>query len=231
MQISSSPFSPGLLSGRTSSVGGSSFAGTVFSSIDQASQVIVQAGQKYAESYAAKIAADGNEKLSVDQMVAQLKKEFPGYTLVSSEPSDVVKGKNLLYIDDNNLQKMASDPSYRAKVMGLMRRELESQSLQFRSGDSTVHLQVTGSIFSLSDKNPSVDGIPYSGSATSESFTTTTSSSGSGTGGATSRTSARDSLRDWLEKALDRARETRRAEEAKSAQTTKNPHGLVDVVV
>jgi len=209
MQITSSlPSSAG-----RSSATGSSLAGTVYGSIDQMTQAITQAGQRYTESYAARFSAEGNGAITKDQMIATLKQDFPGYTLVSSEPTDVVKGKSLLYIDDNNLAKMASDPTYRAKVMGLMRRELDSQSVQIRSadGNGTTQIKMTGMAFSLSDKNPSVDGIPYAGSATSEGVTTTTTSN-SGTG----RTSARDSIRDWLEQALERAREARRTEAART---------------
>jgi hypothetical protein len=226
MQIASSPLSTQPSTGR-SSTAGSSLAGTVYGSIDQMTQAIVQAGQRYTESYAARFAAEGNGAISTDQMIATLKQDFPGYTLVSSEPTDVVKGKSLLYIDDNNLAKMASDPTYRAKVMGLMRRELDSQSVQIRSNDGTgtTRIQMTGMVFSLSDKNPSVDGIPYAGSATSEGVTTTTTSS-SGTG----RTSARDSIRDWLEQAMERARETRRTETAR-AEAAKTASSRLDLWV
>lgn len=226
MQIASSPLSTQPSAGRSSPAAGPSLAGTVYGSIDQMTQAIVQAGQRYTESYAARFAADGNGAITKDQMIATLKQDFPGYTLVSSEPSDVVAGKSLLYIDDNNLAKMASDPTYRAKVMGLMRRELESQSVQIRSndGNGTTQIQMTGMVFSLSDKNPSVDGIPYAGSATSVGVTTTTSSSGTG------RTSARDSIRDWLEQAMERARETRRADAAR-AEAAKSASSRFDLSV
>jgi len=191
-------------------------------------QAIVQAGQRYTDSYAAQFAADGSAALTTDQMIATLKQEFPAYTLVSSEPSDVVAGKSLLYIDDSNLAKMASDPSYRAKVMGLMRRELESQNVQIRSGNGsgTTQIQMTGMVFSLSDKNPSVDGIPYAGSATSVGVSTTTTTSGG-----TARTSARDSLRDWLEQALERAREARRTDAARQAATQQTAQSRLDLLV
>ncbi|SEH32403.1 hypothetical protein [Magnetospirillum fulvum] len=226
MQIASSPFSSTALSGRSASAAQQSLSGTIYGSIDQMTQAIVQAGQRYTESYAARFAADESKTLTTDQMVAMLKEEFPAYTLVSSEPSDVVKGKSLLYIDDNNLAKMASDPTYRAKVMGLMRRELESPTVQIRSpdGTGTTQIQMTGMVFSLSDKNPSVDGIPYAGSATSVGFTTTTSGSGS------ARTSSRDSVRDWLEQALERAREARRTEAARQAAAAETASSRLDLL-
>lgn len=227
MQIASSSFTPTAQSGRGSSAAGPNLAGTVYGSIDQMTQAIVQAGQRYTDSYAARFSGDGSGAISTDQMIATLKQEFPGYTMVSSEPSGVVAGKSLLYIDDNNLTKMAADPTYRAKVMGLMRRELESQNVQIRSrdGNGTTQIQMTGMVFSLSDKNPSVDGIPYAGSATSVGVTTTTTGSGS------SRTSARDSVRDWLEQALERAREARRDEAAHQDKATQAASSRLDLLV
>lgn len=116
---------------------------------------------------------EGDGTMSVDELKQEIKEWFPEYTLTDSEPSQVVAGKFYLYIDDKQLQKMASDPSYRAQVYGLMDSELQGKkgyTLQYSDGRKvTSHL--TGSIFSLSEKNrkyAGADGIPYRGSCTSD---------------------------------------------------------------
>lgn len=134
-----------------------------------------QSYKKQAVSYyASQISKEqGDGTMSVDELKKQIKEWFPEYTLTDSEPSQVVAGKFYLYIDDKQLQKMASDPSYRAKVYGLMDSELQGKkgyTLQYSDrGKVTSHL--TGSIFSLSEKNrkyAGADGIPYRGSCTSD---------------------------------------------------------------
>lgn len=124
--------------------------------------------------YTSQISKEGGDgTMSVDELKQQINEWFPEYTLTNSEPSKVVTGKFYLYIDDSQLKKMASDPSYRAQVYGLMDCELQGKkgyTLQYSDGRNvTSHL--TGSIFSLSEKNrkyAGADGIPYRGSCTSD---------------------------------------------------------------
>ncbi len=124
--------------------------------------------------YSSQISKEGGDgTMSVDELKQQINEWFPEYTLTSSEPSKVVQGKFYLYIDDKQLKKMASDPNYRAQVYGLMDSELQGKkgyTLQYSDGRNvTEHL--TGSIFSLSEKNrkyAGADGIPYLGSCTSD---------------------------------------------------------------
>lgn len=124
--------------------------------------------------YSSQIAKeDGDGSMSVEELKKQISEWFPEYTLTDSEPSKVVAGKYYLYIDNSQLEKMASDSNYRAKVYGLMDSELQGKkgyTLQYSDGRNvTSHL--TGSIFSLSEKNrqyAGADGIPYLGSCTSD---------------------------------------------------------------
>lgn len=124
--------------------------------------------------YSSQISKQGGDgTMSVDELKQQIEEWFPEYTLTSSEPSKVVTGKYYLYIDDSQLKKMASDPNYRAQVYGLMDCEIQGKkgyTLQYSDGRKvTSHL--TGSIFSLSEKNrkyAGADGIPYRGSCTSD---------------------------------------------------------------
>lgn len=134
-----------------------------------------QSYKKQAVSYYSSLIAkqEGDGSISVDQLKEEIKELFPEYTLTDSEPSTVKAGKFYLYIDNSQLQKMASDADYRAKVYGLMDSELQGNkgyTLQYSDGRNiTAH--ITGSIFSLAEKNNKYagpDGIPYLGSCTSD---------------------------------------------------------------
>ena len=131
--------------------------------------------KKAVAKYRSEFEKEDNKAISVDEMKEMLKKRFPGYTLTDTEPTDPVKGKHLLYIDDTNMNKLANDADYRAKVMGLMEREYAGNApMTFNLGNTKFHSNTTGSVFSLSEKNPSVDGIPYLGMAMGEGGSETT---------------------------------------------------------
>lgn len=124
--------------------------------------------------YEAIIAREGGDgSLTIEELKAQIAEYFPEYTLTDKEPSDVKDGVNYLYIDEKNLQKLASDKDYRAKVYGLMDCELQGSkgyTLQYSDGRN-VTAHITGSIFSLAEKNrkyAGADGIPYLGSCKSD---------------------------------------------------------------
>lgn len=131
--------------------------------------------KKAVAKYRSEFEKEDNKAISVDEMKEMLKKRFPGYTLTDTEPTDPVKGKHLLYIDDTNMNKLANDADYRAKVMGLMEREYAGNApMTFNLGNTTFHSITTGSVFSLSESNPSEDGIPYAGMGMGEGFSETT---------------------------------------------------------
>lgn len=116
---------------------------------------------------------EGDGTLTMEELKQQIQEYFPEYTLTDREPSEVKSGVFYLYIDEKNLQRLMSDPDYRAKVYGLMDSELQGKkgyTLQYSDGRNvTSHL--TGSIFSLAEKNKKyagADGIPYLGSCTSD---------------------------------------------------------------
>lgn len=141
-----------------------------FDGLDSMEKYLFGVGKKATEKYRAEFEADGNKEMTVDQLKEMLKKRFAGYTLTDNEPKEPVKGKNLLYIDDANMKKMASDADYRAKVMGLMEREYAGTSpMTFNLDVGSYKSSTTGSVFSVSENNPSVDGVPYAGMASSES--------------------------------------------------------------
>lgn len=128
-------------------------------------------GEQAAKYYAAKTSQDG--ELTVEELKAQIQEWFPEYTLTDNEPSSVKTGTYYLYIDNSQLQKMAQDASYRAKVYGLMDREYtcsRTYTLQYSDGRN-VTSHCTGSVFSLSEKNnkyAGADGIPYLGSCSTD---------------------------------------------------------------
>ncbi len=141
-----------------------------FDGLDSMEKYLFSVGNTATEKYRKEFEADGKKEMTVDQLKEMLKKRFAGYTLTDSEPKEPVKGKNLLYIDDTNMKKMATDADYRAKVMGLMEREYAgTSSMTFNLEAGSQKTFTTGSVFSVSETNPSVDGVPYAGMASSES--------------------------------------------------------------
>ncbi|MBR1865408.1 MAG: hypothetical protein IJ801_02760 [Lachnospiraceae bacterium] len=139
--------------------------------LEDMNQAGLDYGARAVNYYAGKTAEDG--ELSVDELKKQIGEWFPDYTLTDREPGNVVQGKHYLYIDNSQLQKMAKDASYRAKVYGLMDRELtvgKEYTLTYSDGSNqTMH--ITGSVFSLCEANrkyAGADGVPYRGSCTSD---------------------------------------------------------------
>ncbi|MBF0379350.1 MAG: hypothetical protein HQK72_18005 [Desulfamplus sp.] len=177
-----------------------------YSSFDQMNQVLLQYGEEQTKIYENQFSSmENGAKISVDELKETIRKEFPTYKMISSEPADVVDGQNLLYIDEKNLQKMANDADYRAKVFGLMRREGDSLGRNNVRVNGELHsFMTTGSIFSLSDRNENVGGIPYKGSAKSMSMSVSSSSNSN------SRTIGKNE--DWFEKMLERIKKKREEE-------------------
>ena len=68
-----------------------------------------------------------DKKISVEDLKSMIKEYFPQYKLTDREPKEPVTGTYYLYIDQTNMNKLASDPNYRAKVFGLMDSELHRQ--------------------------------------------------------------------------------------------------------
>lgn len=142
--------------------------------LEDMSQGFQNYGKQAVSYYSALIEGQGGDgTLTEEELKAEIKELFPEYTLTNSEPRDVVAGKFYLYIDAANLKKMAADPSYRAKVYGLMDREIQGKkgyTLTYSDGRN-VKTHLTGSIFSLADSNKKyagADGIPYRGSCMSD---------------------------------------------------------------
>lgn len=185
-----------------------------YSSFTQMNQAFLQYGEKQTKVYDKQFSSmENGGKISIDELKETIKKEFPIYKMVSSEPADVADGQNLLYIDENNLQKMATDAGYRAKVFGLMRREGDSLGGNNVRINGELHsFTTTGSIFSLSDSNESVGGIPYKGSAKSMSMSISTMS--------TSNSKSIGKDEDWFEKMLERIKE-KKEEENRLEETLK----------
>jgi len=188
-----------------------------YSSIEQFGSALIKYGTEQTKIYADKFAKQENAaKSSIEDLKNEIKNEFSSYKLVSSEPVNVMDGQHLLYIDENNLQKMANDSEYKAKVFGLMKREHDSLSgNKIKMGSEVINFSMTGSVFSLSNSNESVGGIPFKGSATSSSFST----------GTTKTSNVLDSGNDWFKEMLEKLKEKMledRREETRVQKTTLN---------
>ncbi|MCG8550567.1 MAG: hypothetical protein MI799_09225 [Desulfobacterales bacterium] len=206
MQINSGTIHP---AGIAQASSGNLQENKTYSSLGQMSRALVNYGKEQSRIYSTQFASMGkNGKIGVDELKETIKTEFPMYTMVPREPADVVDGRNLLYIDENNLRKMADNPEYRAKVFGLMRREGDSGAgtTTVRMNGGSHSFRTTGSVFSLSDGNESVGGIPYKGSARSISMSSTAISSSN------SLSTGKDE--SWYEKMLEKIKEQRETKEA-----------------
>lgn len=96
-----------------------------------------------------------DKEISVEELKGMIKEYFPLYKLTDREPNDPVAGTYYLYIDQTQMNKLASDPAYRAKVFGLMDSELQGSkgyTLKYTSGKNVTN-HITGSIFSLAEAN------------------------------------------------------------------------------
>lgn len=134
----------------------------------------IQYGKEATAYYSSLISKRGEEgAISREELLNQLEELFPEYTLTNHEPKNVQQGKHFLYIDEKNFKRMQEDSNYRAKVYGLMDRELttgKEYTLSYSDGRK-VTAHITGSIFSLADSNRKFageDGIPYRGSGISD---------------------------------------------------------------
>lgn len=109
--------------------------------------------------------------MTVDELKKDLAETFQGWEFTSYEPSDVTAGKFCIYIDEKNLEKMASDPEYRAKVYGLIDSESQCRTgytLKYSDGKNVTQHMV-GQIISIAQGNDAgLEGIPYHGSGMSD---------------------------------------------------------------
>lgn len=123
-------------------------------------------GKQAAKYYSGITEQDG--QMTVEELKQQIGEMFSQYTFTNSDSMKMTAGKHYLYIDDSQLKKMASDPAYRAKVYGLMDREYtcgQTYTLKYSDGKNVTQ-HITGSVFTLSEKNrkyAGADGVPYLG--------------------------------------------------------------------
>lgn len=150
--------------------------------LEDMNQGFLDYGTQATSYYSSVISGQGGDgTLTVDELKKEIQELFPEYTLTDTEPGKVKEGTFYLYIDNSQLKKLANDPAYRAKVYGLMDRELQGKhgyTLQYSDGRN-VKSHLTGSIFSLSESNrqyAGAEGIPYRGSCTSDHSVSTSTS-------------------------------------------------------
>ena len=151
----------------------------VYNYLEDMGEGFIDYKRKAVNYYRSEFTKNGTDgPISVDELKDEIKTYMPEYTFTNREPKDPDKGKYYLYIDDKQLNKMASDPAYRARVFGLMDSELQGKNgytLKYTSGKNVTNY-IAGSIFSLAEANRSIEGvgqmpgseeIPYCGSAVS----------------------------------------------------------------
>ncbi|CAD7289474.1 DUF6033 family protein [Campylobacter suis] len=100
----------------------------VYASISQMSSSINARGKIYEEQYSNAFSSSG--QISIDELKSQLKTEFSYIDFVDYDTKKPPLGRSQVYIDRENLKKMANDENYRAKIFGLIKRETESEANQ-----------------------------------------------------------------------------------------------------
>lgn len=142
----------------------------VYNSLGEINSALQGLRQKWNAHYSESFSKmENGGKVTVGQLKEEIMKEFGSYgiQLTDTKPGDIAIGKHLVYIDEANLQKMADDPTYRADNFALMRREFSTKGgITYKDYQGrTVKSSSAGSVFSLSEDNPLVDGSRYNGSS------------------------------------------------------------------
>ena len=200
----------------------------VWSSLAEFNAAGVKYGEEWVKVYSDRFSGlENGGKISMEELDGLLRSEFAsfGAWFVDSNPKDVRTGQNDIFIDDANRRKMANDPEYRARVFGLIQRELSLGSQGFRyqwNGETIQTSRLTGSVISISDENASHGGVPYLGMCTSGP-TFSASSQGTASTKATPKKgkSILDMLKELAEELQKRMAEKRDAEKRETAKETR----------
>lgn len=163
--------------------------------------------------------AEGDGKITMDELNALLEAEFSGmgvkFTDGAVDTNNPKQGTFEVYIDQQNRQKMANDPEYRAKVMGVIQSEMAGSngySVQMPSG--TVNDRTTGLSMNIAGSTATYEGVPHSAGGTgSGQGAMMTSSSGSG-----ESKSILEQILEKLEKKKEEKKEQEKLEAAKKAR-------------
>lgn len=190
----------------------------VFNSLGDFTSALFKYEDQWSAEYNKQFAdMENGGKMTVDELKEFMQSEFSSYDVrfVESNPKDVSTGQHLVYIDESNLQKMASDPEYRAKNLALMQREFAGQNgYAFRDSRGVVNSKLTGTVFSLTNENGLVEGSYYKGMA--QGVTTVQHSQdngfGIGTRSGTKGKSVMEALAERQAELRERAKEKREKE-------------------
>lgn len=214
-------------SAQTSASGGQNakptFAhGHTWSSLGEMENAWRQHTQDWASYYSTSFSgsgAEGDGKITLDELNELLEAEFSGmgvkFTDSEVDTNNPKMGKFEVYIDQTNRQKMASDPEYRAKVMGVIQSELAGSngySVQMPSG--TVNDRTTGLSMNIAGNTATYEGVPHSAGGTgSGQMMMVTSGGDSG-----ESKSILEQILERLEKKQEEKKEKERIEAAKQAR-------------
>ncbi len=190
----------------------------VFNSLGDFTSALFKYEDEWSAEYSKQFSEmDNGGKMTVDELREFMQNEFSSYGVrfVDSNPKDVSAGQHLVYIDEANLQKMASDPDYRTENLALMQREFAGQNgFAFRSPRGVVNSKLTSTVFSLSNENEKVGGSYYQGMAQSASTVQGSQDNGFGvstTSGSKGK-SVMEALAERQAEMRERAREKREKE-------------------
>lgn len=197
--------------------------GHTWSSIGDMDNAWRQYTQDWANYYSKSFAGSGTEgdgKITQDELNALLESEFSGmgirFTDGPVDTDNPKAGTFEVYIDQTNRQKMADDPEYRAKVMGVIQSETAGRngySVQMPSG--VVSDRTTGLSMNIAGNKATYEGVPHSagGTSTGGQMVTMTAGDDSDEG-----KSILEQILERLEKKLEEKKEQEKIEEAKKAR-------------
>ena len=141
----------------------------VWSSLDEFGAAGVKYGEEWVKVYSDRFSGlENGGRISMEELDEQLRAEFGSFGVrwVDNDPKDVRAGQNDIYIDEANRRKMANDPEYRARVFGIIQRELSvaPQGFRYQHGGQTIQAPcLAGGTMSFCEGNKVYNGVPYLG--------------------------------------------------------------------
>lgn len=165
--------------------------------------------------------SDGGGKISQEELDELLQAEFGGKGVQFVDSVDIENprdGRYEVYIDQQNRQKMADDPEYRAKVLAVIQGEMASANgYSVQAAGGVRNDRTTGLSMSIAEGNPLYEGVPHSAGGTSASKGVGAFSISSGESGKKKK-SILEQIKEDLEKRLEEKKEQEKRDAAKKAR-------------
>lgn len=164
--------------------------------------------------------ANGDGKITQEELSDLLQSEFGGmgvkFTDSAVDEQNPSAGKFEVFIDETTRQKMANDPEYRAKVMGVIQSEMGGTGgYSVQGAGGVINDRTTGLSMNMIEGGPIYEGVPHSagGTSTGGGIVSYTKSESGAKG-----KSMMELIMERLEKKREEKKEAERKEEAKKTR-------------